>query len=103
MKLSSERILTTHVGSMPRPPELLDLLVKREAGEPYDHDELDARVNAAVKESVRQQAEAGIDFPSDGEQGKLTFNNYVSQRLAGLRRTTPEEVAELLGGDRDDG
>ena len=84
MKRSTERILTTHVGSLIRPPDLQEMIRARESGNPYDHEALAARVRSAVAEAVRQQVECGIDIVSDGEQGKLGFNTYTNQRLGGF-------------------
>jgi 5-methyltetrahydropteroyltriglutamate--homocysteine methyltransferase len=84
MKRSTARILTTHCGSLPRPKDLLDLMKAKLTGEPYDHDAYDQRVRSAVAETVRKQAESGIDILTDGEQGKPGFFVYVSERLAGF-------------------
>src|SRR5215471_3604434 len=84
MKRSTERILTTHVGSLVRPPDLQEMIRARESGNPYDHEALAARVRSAVAEAVHKQVECGIDIVSDGEQGKLGFNTYTNQRLAGF-------------------
>jgi len=84
MKLSTERILTTHVGSLARPPDLFDMLAARSGGQPYDAAAFDARVRQAVADVVRRQAELGIDIIDDGEQGKPGFVAYVSERLAGF-------------------
>src|SRR5438105_15271413 len=84
MKHSTARILTTHCGSLPRPKDLLDLMKARATGEPYDSDAYAARVRSAVVESVRHQAESGIDIATDGEQGKLGFFAYVRERLEGF-------------------
>jgi len=84
MKRSTERILTTHVGSLVRPPDLREMIRARESGNPYDREALAARVRSAVAEAVRKQVECGIDIVSDGEQGKLGFNTYTNQRLAGF-------------------
>jgi len=84
MKRSTDRILTTHCGSLARPKDLLDLMKARINGEPYDLDVYARRVAGAVSEVVHQQVENGIDIPSDGEQGKLGFFTYVSERLAGF-------------------
>jgi 5-methyltetrahydropteroyltriglutamate--homocysteine methyltransferase len=81
---NTDRILTTHVGSLPRPKDLLDLMKARLAGEAYDQAAYDARVRAAVAECVRRQAETGIDVVSDGEQSKPGFFTYVNERLAGF-------------------
>ena len=84
MRLSSERILTTHVGSLPRNDRLSELLVEREAGEPYDPNELSAEIDAAVRHVVQRQQEAGIDIGNDGEQQRVGFQTYVPQRMRGF-------------------
>src|SRR2546425_5842196 len=84
MKLSTERILTTHVGSLARPPDLFDMLAARASGRPYDAAAFDARVRQAIADVVRRQAELGIDIINDGEQGKPGFVAYISERLAGF-------------------
>ncbi len=84
MKRSTERILTTHVGSLARPDSLVPLLRQREQGQPYDRDDLARLVREAVADVVRQQIEAGIDIVTDGEQGKASFFGYVVERSAAL-------------------
>lgn len=84
VKRSTERILTTHTGSLPRPKELLDLMKARISGEPVDDAAYDARLREAVGAIVRQQVEHGVDVVTDGEQSKLGFSAYVSERLAGF-------------------
>ena len=84
MKLSTDRILTTHVGSLPRPAAVIELLYKKENGEPYDEDAFDRAVAAAVDDAVRRQIEAGIDIVSDGEMSKVGYATYVKDRLAGF-------------------
>jgi len=84
MKRSTARILTTHCGSLARPKDLLDLMKARINGEPWEQDAYAKRVADAVSEVVREQAENGIDVVTDGEQGKLGFFTYVSERLAGF-------------------
>jgi 5-methyltetrahydropteroyltriglutamate--homocysteine methyltransferase len=93
MKRSTDRILTTFVGSLARPPDLIDVMRVKETGQPYDHKALARRVRSAVAEVVRRQAEAGVDVVTDGEQGKPGFVAYVSERLAGFeaRATSPRE------------
>jgi 5-methyltetrahydropteroyltriglutamate--homocysteine methyltransferase len=91
MKHSTERILTTHVGSLPRSPDLLAMLMAREAGERVDPERLAGRVESAVAEAVAKQVEAGIDIVNDGEQGRFGFIPYVNERLAGIEaRLEPE-------------
>jgi len=100
MQPRPDRILTTHVGSLPRPKDLLDLMKARLAGAAYDRAIYDARVKSAVAECVRKQVETGIDIVSDGEQSKPGFFTYVHERLAGFeprrqqrRQIFPAEVA----------
>src|SRR4051794_37242335 len=84
MRRSTDRILTTHTGSLPRPPELLAELMRRDRGEPVDADALDARVREAVADVVRRQAEAGVAVVNDGEAGKIGYSTYVTERLDGF-------------------
>jgi 5-methyltetrahydropteroyltriglutamate--homocysteine methyltransferase len=88
MKRSRERILTTHVGSLPRPDDLIPLLQARDAGQPYDQAALDARVARAVDEVARKQAELGIDVINDGEHNKSVYSGYLWTRLAGFELRT---------------
>src|SRR5580658_625098 len=84
MKRSIERILTSHTGSLPRPSALLPLIFAKEAGERVDDAEFDAQVAAAVVETVRKQADAGVDVLNDGEMSKPTYATYVKDRLSGF-------------------
>lgn len=84
MLLSRDRILTTHVGSLPRNEKLSDMLVRREAGESFDPVEMDAEMDKAVRHVVEKQAEAGIDIGNDGEQQRVGFQTYVPQRMSGF-------------------
>jgi 5-methyltetrahydropteroyltriglutamate--homocysteine methyltransferase len=86
MRRSEDRILVTHVGSLPRPPELLGLLLARDNGEPYDARRLDELQARGVSEIVRRQLDLGIDVVNDGELGKTSFLSYVNTRLGGLER-----------------
>jgi len=83
MKRSTNRILTTHAGSLPRPPELVEMIQARQAGAPADRKFADS-VRAAVADTVKKQADAGIDIVSDGEMGKPSFVHYVRDRLSGF-------------------
>ena len=75
MKRSTDRILTTHTGSLPRPPDLTELLEGLDTGAAaVDQGAFDARVRRAVADIVRQQVEAGVDVVSDGEQGKVGYS-----------------------------
>jgi 5-methyltetrahydropteroyltriglutamate--homocysteine methyltransferase len=84
MKLSTDRILTTHVGSLPRPQALVDLLVKKDAEQAYDHAEFDRQVTKAVGEIVAHQVAIGIDVVSDGEASKIGYATYIKDRLTGF-------------------
>jgi len=84
MKRSTERILTTHCGSLPRPKDLLDQMKAKVSGQPYDEGAYARRVRSAVADTVKKQVETGIDIPTDGEQGKPGFFTYVNERLAGF-------------------
>lgn len=81
---TEQRILTTHVGSLPRPKDLLDLMKAKLSGQGYDEKGFAARVRSAVADIVKKQVETGIDVVSDGEQSKPGFFSYVSERLAGF-------------------
>src|SRR6478609_2623905 len=84
MKRSSDRILTTHVGSLIRPTDVLHDILLKVAGKPVDEAKFQEKVKKGVKEVVAKQAEVGIDIPSDGEFSKPTFTAYVAERLGGL-------------------
>jgi 5-methyltetrahydropteroyltriglutamate--homocysteine methyltransferase len=84
MKRSTGRILTTHVGSLPRPPDIRQMLLTKDAGEPYDKDLLARRVREEVTRVVRKQVEIGIDIVADGEISKGSFTNYMANRLSGF-------------------
>lgn len=94
MKNSSKRLLTTHVGSLARPDNLLSLLFAREGGDDYDPDLFEKSVSAAVLESVGRQVDAGMDIVGDGEQGKASFLTYAADRLEGF--SPSEEEGEDL-------
>ena len=107
MKLSTNRILTTHVGSLPRSGELVELLYKKDSGDPYDKAEFDAAVAAGVTDAVAQQVTAGIDIVSDGETSKVGYATYIKDRLSGFAGHHPRpphldlapypELREALG------
>ena len=86
MKCSTERILTTHVGSLTRPAEIIDAMRARVNQEPYDRESFAASLRKGVAEVVRRQAEVGIDIVSDGEFGKSGFAAYINERLGGFER-----------------
>ena len=102
MKNSSTRILTTHVGSLVRPPVLLELLRAKESGGASDQDALAGQVRTSVADVVRMQADSGIDIPSDGEYGKPNFAGYVNDRLTGFeRRPRNPNESPILNWGRD--
>jgi 5-methyltetrahydropteroyltriglutamate--homocysteine methyltransferase len=87
MKRSTERFLTTHTGSLPRPDDLIRMMYAKEEGVPVDRAALDARVRAAVAEVVTKQTEAGIDLVNDGEMSKPSYATYIKDRLNGFGGT----------------
>jgi 5-methyltetrahydropteroyltriglutamate--homocysteine methyltransferase len=89
METSRDRILTTHVGSLPRPPELRQLLVAKDKGEPYDKAALDRLTREAVLDIVRRQAATGLDIVNDGEMSKPGYSTYVADRLSGFAGHEP--------------
>jgi 5-methyltetrahydropteroyltriglutamate--homocysteine methyltransferase len=98
MKRSEHRILTTHVGSLPRPPALRDLLVRQDRGETVDGAALAREAEAAVRHVVRRQLEAGIDVGNDGEQPRVGFSTYPAKRMRGFggesKRRLSRDLAE---------
>lgn len=96
MKTSSTRILTTHVGSLPRSQAVTDVLFARDRGEPHDEAAAQATLAAAVKEVVRLQREAGVDVVSDGETSKISYATYVKDRFTGFAGDTPREPGQDL-------
>jgi 5-methyltetrahydropteroyltriglutamate--homocysteine methyltransferase len=84
MKHSERRILTTHTGSLPRPPDLVDALNAKELGQEFDTRALDERIGRAVRDVVCRQAETGLDVINDGEHSKVSWMAYARARLSGL-------------------
>ncbi|MCZ6454520.1 MAG: epoxyalkane--coenzyme M transferase, partial [Alphaproteobacteria bacterium] len=84
MKYSRDRILTTHVGSLPRPQSLLDILLKQFEGDDYDDAALESLLTEVVRDIVAKQVAAGIDVVSDGEMSKSSYAFYVKHRLGGV-------------------
>ena len=93
MKRSTDRILTTHVGSLPRPPAVVDFLMKKEKGETYDTEKFAAAVRQAVAEVVARQIAVGIDVVSDGETGKIGYATYMQERLNGFAGHNERKIA----------
>src|SRR5262245_45535006 len=107
MKTSEHRILTTHVGSLPRSPALRDLLVRQDRGEAVAAADLAREAESAVRHVVQRQREAGIDVGNDGEQPRVGFSTYPAKRMRGFggaskRRTSldmadhPDYLARLM-------
>ena len=86
-------IATTHVGSLPRGPELVPLLLAKDHGEPYDVDQFDAVAQQAIDDAVAQQVEAGVTIVSDGELGKVGYSTYIIERLEGFGGHTDRKPA----------
>src|SRR6202012_893345 len=84
MILSRDRILATHVGSLPRNETLSDLLIMQDEGQSYDAKVLAEEMDKAVRHVVKKQMEAGIDIGNDGEQRRIGFQTYVPQRISGF-------------------
>ncbi len=96
MKTSKDRILTTHVGSLPRPQDVVDLLFAQDRGEPYDAAQFEETMARGVAGVIGQQAECGIDIVSDGEMSKISYATYIRHRLTGFEgdsaRPTPSDI-----------
>ena len=96
METSKDRILTTHVGSLPRPQDVVDVLFAQDRGEAIDQAEFDRVVGNAVKETVRLQVDAGLDVIDDGEMSKISYATYIRHRLTGFegdsQRPTPQDL-----------
>jgi 5-methyltetrahydropteroyltriglutamate--homocysteine methyltransferase len=84
MKRSTERILVTHAGSLARPADLMDMLIARNEGKPYEREALAKRTQSAVAEVVQKQIDCGVDIVNDGELGKSNFSRYTRERLSGF-------------------
>ena len=84
MKRSTERILVTHAGSLARPKDLMEMLLVRNDGKPYDREALPKRLRSAVAEAAQKQIECGVDIVNDGELGKSNFSRYARERLSGF-------------------
>jgi len=93
MKRSTDHILTTHVGSLPRPQDLTDFLLAKEKGEAFDPAAFDDAVRRAVAGAVKRQAALGIDVVSDGEMSKVSYATYINERLSGFGGDNPRKIA----------
>jgi 5-methyltetrahydropteroyltriglutamate--homocysteine methyltransferase len=90
MEISTDRILTTHTGSIARPDDLIELMRAKENGRPYDREAFEKRVTEAVGDCVRRQVEAGLDVINDGEQRKSGFASYLTERIGGFEELDSE-------------
>ncbi len=97
--MSANRILTTHVGSLPRPQNVVDLLFAQDRGEPYDPAVFDETMQRAVGDAVKLQAQSGVDVVSDGEMSKISYATYIRHRLTGFE---PGDVPRATPQDLDD-
>jgi 5-methyltetrahydropteroyltriglutamate--homocysteine methyltransferase len=99
MTAATDRILTTHAGSLPRPPEFLPMILARDAGAIADEARFEAAAQAAVAYTVRRQADAGVDVLNDGEMSKPSYATYVKDRLSGFGgQGAIEELASSVMG-----
>ena len=96
MKTSRDRILTTHVGSLPRSQAVTDVLFARDRGDALDEEAANATIASAVQEVVRRQVDVGIDVVSDGEMSKISYATYIKDRLTGFAGDTPREPGQDL-------
>jgi 5-methyltetrahydropteroyltriglutamate--homocysteine methyltransferase len=96
MRASSQRILTTHVGSLPRSQAVTDVLFARERGDARDVAQDDAVIAQAVTDVVRRQAEVGIDIVSDGEMSKISYATYIARRFSGFAGDTARDPGQDL-------
>lgn len=97
MKLSTDNILTTHVGSLPRPQDVTDLVFAREREEPVDEATFSHVIERAVSDTLQKQKQAGIIIPSDGEMSKISYATYIKDRLTGFAGDSPRRApADLL-------
>jgi 5-methyltetrahydropteroyltriglutamate--homocysteine methyltransferase len=99
MKLSSERILTTHTGSLPRPDDLREMITAAEGGRPPDPAAFHTAVRRAVGDTVRLQREAGIDVINDGEVGKPGYSTYIKDRCTGFEGESRSSMVQGEGKD----
>lgn len=100
MKSSTDRILTTHVGSLPRPQSVVDVLFAQDRGDTYDQAEFNKVIETGVDQAVRNQVDAGIDIVDDGEMSKISYGTYIRHRLSGFEigdvpRQTPEDLNDF--------
>ncbi len=96
MKYSTQRILTTHVGSLPRPEKVTQLIFAKEREENYSQFEFDETIADAVKNTVSRQIDVGVDIVSDGEMSKISYATYIKERISGFEGDTPRSPPKDL-------
>jgi len=96
MKTSTDRILTTHTGSLPRPKPLIDVIIAREQGQAIDAAAFEAATAQAVDDVVAMQVKSGVDIVSDGEMSKPSYTTYIRHRVTGIE---PDPRAAEKGRD----
>ncbi len=102
MKTSTDRILTTHTGSLPRPKPLIDMIIARERGDTIDAEQYERQCARAIDEVVGQQIAAGVDIVSDGEMSKPSYTTYIRHRVTGIEpdpRAAQKGVDIMIGRD----
>lgn len=101
MKSSSDRILTTHVGSLPRPEDVTDFIFRIERGESVDEKSHEEVITRAVRDVVKRQVQSGVDIVSDGEMDKISYATYIKYRISGFDgdspRTPPADLEDFPG------
>src|SRR5271156_2583770 len=95
VKQSTERILTTHTGSLPRPEPLVAMLKDKEAGTLRDQAAFDKAVKIAVKDIVKKQLDVGVDLVNDGEMSKVGYSTYVTDRVTGFESKTASDMLRV--------
>jgi methionine synthase II (cobalamin-independent) len=96
MRLSTERILTTHVGSLPRPDDLREILEAKERGAEVGGGEFEAKCSTAVNDAIAKQRDCGMDVLSDGEMSKVSYVGYVKERLHGIEQVSSSYLPEAI-------
>ncbi|MBX2825460.1 MAG: cobalamin-independent methionine synthase II family protein [Gammaproteobacteria bacterium] len=92
MRTSTDSVLTTHVGSLPRPQDVTDIVFAKEREEEIDPAEFDRIIGGAVEKVIKQQKDAGISIPSDGEMSKISYSTYIKDRLTGFAGDSPRRA-----------
>jgi len=96
MKYSTQRILTTHVGSLPRPNKVAELIFAKEREEEFDQSDFNETIADAVKDTVARQVDVGVDIVSDGEMSKISYATYIKERISGFEGDTPRSPPKDL-------